>query len=73
MVIFIGSSTLLVLSHGIELARECEPVVTAMRDRKVLINGTDETVLRFLPPLIIGEQHVEEALAALRASLAALH
>jgi acetylornithine/N-succinyldiaminopimelate aminotransferase len=61
------------LMLGIELARECEPVVTAMRDRKVLINGTDQTVLRFLPPLIIGEQHVEETLAALSASFAGLH
>jgi acetylornithine/succinyldiaminopimelate/putrescine aminotransferase len=53
------------LMLGIELDREGEPVVAAMRDRNILINCTDQTVLRFLPPLIITEEHIAETLKAL--------
>jgi acetylornithine/N-succinyldiaminopimelate aminotransferase len=49
-----------------ELDRDCEPVVAAMRDRYILINGTDRTVLRFLPPLIVREEHVRTTIEALR-------
>lgn len=59
------------LMVGMELTRDGEPFVTAMRERKILINCTDQTVLRFLPPLIIERSHIEETLAALRAVFAA--
>jgi len=54
------------LMLGMELDREGEPFVTAMRERNILINCTDQTVLRFLPPLIIQETHVNQTLATLR-------
>ena len=57
------------LMLGMELNRDAEPYVVAMRDRQILINGTDQTVLRFLPPLIITEDHIAETIAALRAVL----
>lgn len=58
------------LMLGIRLTRDCEPVVTGMRKRGVLINGTDQTVLRFLPPLTINEQHIDETIRALKSCLA---
>ena len=50
---------------GIELDREGESLVTAMRDKHILINCTDQTVLRFLPPLIVEETHINQTLTAL--------
>jgi acetylornithine aminotransferase/acetylornithine/N-succinyldiaminopimelate aminotransferase len=38
----------------------------------LLLNCTQEKVLRFLPPLIIEKQHVDEAIGILRPVLAAL-
>jgi predicted acetylornithine/succinylornithine family transaminase len=57
------------LMVGVELHAPGDPVVAAMRDRGVLINCTDTTVLRFLPPLIIDESHVARTIGALRAVL----
>jgi len=54
------------LMIGIDLHRNADPIVTAMRERKILINGTAGTVLRFLPPLIISEQHIDETVSSLR-------
>jgi len=44
-------------------------VVAEMMKRHILINRTDETVLRFLPPYILQKEHVDEAIAALDAIL----
>lgn len=57
------------LMVGMELNVESEPVVKAMREKGVLINGTNQNVLRLLPPLIIGEDHIEEMVCALRTCL----
>lgn len=54
------------LMLGLELSTEGDPVVEQMRNEGVLINCTNQTVLRFLPPLIVTTRHVDEALAALR-------
>ncbi len=54
------------LMVGMELTVECEPAVVAMRSRRILINGTDRTVLRFLPPLIVRGTHIRRTIAALR-------
>jgi acetylornithine/N-succinyldiaminopimelate aminotransferase len=54
------------LMVGMELYREAEPFVAAMREKGILINGTDQTVLRFLPPLIVAKEHVEETLTTLQ-------
>ena len=47
------------LMAGLELDREADPAVAAMRDRGILINGTDRTVLRFLPPLIVSSAEID--------------
>ena len=45
-----------------ELAKE---ILSAMMQRKILINRTSETVLRFLPPYILRKEHVDETIGAL--------
>ncbi len=37
-------------------------VLNAMMERRILINRTSETVLRFLPPYILERQHVDQAI-----------
>jgi acetylornithine/succinyldiaminopimelate/putrescine aminotransferase len=59
------------LMVGMELQREGEPVVTAMREAGILINCTDTTVLRFVPPLIVQAEHIAKTVAALRRVLGA--
>lgn len=59
------------LMAGAELNCAGEEFVGAMRVKGILINCTDTTVLRFLPPLIIDESHVAETISALREVLAA--
>ena len=60
------------LMLGIQLDRDGEPIVTVMRERRILVNCTDQTVIRFLPPLIIEEQHINETARALREVLSGL-
>ncbi len=60
------------LMLGMELTVPGDPVVSAMEGKGILINCTDTTVLRFVPPLIIDEEHVDTTCAALRDSLADL-
>lgn len=60
------------LMIGAELDRDAEPAVSAMRDRGVLINGTDRTVLRFLPPLIVTPDQVEQTISSLGEVLAVM-
>jgi acetylornithine/N-succinyldiaminopimelate aminotransferase len=45
-----------------ELAKQ---VLKEMMQRRILINRTSETVLRFLPPYILGREHVDTAIHAL--------
>jgi acetylornithine aminotransferase/acetylornithine/N-succinyldiaminopimelate aminotransferase len=40
-------------------------VVAEMLKRRILINCTSDTVLRFLPPYIVRREHIDEAIAAL--------
>ena len=58
------------LMLGMELTREGETIVGTLRDRGVLVNCTDVTVLRFLPPLIIRKEHIDHGVKELRAVLA---
>ena len=55
----------LMLALELESADLAKYVVAEMTKRRILINRTDETVLRFLPPYILQKQHVDEAIAAL--------
>lgn len=54
------------LMLGIDLTREGDSIVTAIRDHGILVNCTESTVLRFLPPLIITQEHVDEVIRVLR-------
>ncbi len=53
------------LMVGAELHHDAEPVVVGMRDRGILVNGTDNTVVRFLPPLIVTADQVRLTLSTL--------
>jgi acetylornithine/N-succinyldiaminopimelate aminotransferase len=53
--------------NSADLAKE---VVAKMLARRILINRTSETVLRFLPPYILGREHVDTAIRALDEILA---
>jgi acetylornithine/N-succinyldiaminopimelate aminotransferase len=55
------------LMLGIELSSAdlAKHVATQMMERKIIINRTSETVLRFLPPYILERKHVEIAINAL--------
>jgi acetylornithine/succinyldiaminopimelate/putrescine aminotransferase len=59
------------LMWGIELDRPAAPAVQAALDRKLLINRTAETVIRLLPPYVITEREIDEALPILEAAIAA--
>ena len=59
----------LMLALELDSADLAKQVVTEMLKRRILINRTDETVLRFLPPYILQKHHVDEAIAALDAIL----
>ena len=59
------------LMWGIELDRPAAPVVDAAFARKLLINRTSDTVVRLLPPFIISEREIDEALPLLEAAITA--
>ncbi len=50
------------LMVGLELTRECQPIVRAAMERGLLINCTAGTTLRFTPPLTITEKDIDRAL-----------
>jgi acetylornithine/N-succinyldiaminopimelate aminotransferase len=60
------------LMWGLELAQEGADVVTACRDRGLLVNCTQGNVIRLLPPLVVTPQELDRGLAILRESLQAV-
>jgi acetylornithine aminotransferase/acetylornithine/N-succinyldiaminopimelate aminotransferase len=60
------------LMMAVELTTAGKAVVRQALEAGLLINCTQETVLRFLPPLVIEKHHVDEAIAILRPVLANL-
>jgi acetylornithine aminotransferase/acetylornithine/N-succinyldiaminopimelate aminotransferase len=48
--------------HSADLAKQ---VAAQLMERRIIINRTSETVLRFLPPYILEREHVEITIAAL--------
>jgi len=46
-------------------------VVDAARERHLLINRTSDTVIRLLPPFVITEKEIDEAMPLLEAAIAA--
>ncbi len=61
------------LMVGVELAVEGKPILDALLERKIIINVTSKTVLRFLPPLIIEPMHVDRLYSALTEILNNVH
>ncbi len=53
------------LMLGMELKQNGDTAVAQMRERGILINCTNQNVLRFLPPLIIDEGHIDICLSEL--------
>ena len=56
---------------GLELDRPAAPVVDAALERGLLINRTADTVLRLLPPYIVGPAEIDEMATLLDAALGA--
>jgi acetylornithine/N-succinyldiaminopimelate aminotransferase len=55
----------LMLAIELDSAELAKQVASAMMERRILINRTSETVLRFLPPFILGKDDVDKAIDAL--------
>ncbi|GGG90801.1 aspartate aminotransferase family protein [Silvibacterium dinghuense] len=55
----------LMLAAELDSAELAKDVLNAMLERRILINRTSETVLRFLPPYILKREHVDAAADAL--------
>jgi acetylornithine/N-succinyldiaminopimelate aminotransferase len=56
---------------GMELdsSRLAQEVVAQLLRRRILINRTSETVLRFLPPYIVQKKHIDTVIRALSEAL----
>jgi acetylornithine/N-succinyldiaminopimelate aminotransferase len=57
------------LMWGLELDRPAASVIQAALDRHLLINRTSDTVVRLLPPYVISEEEIDEALPLLEAAI----
>jgi acetylornithine/N-succinyldiaminopimelate aminotransferase len=53
------------LMVGMELDVSCAEMVNDMREKGVLINCTADTVLRFVPPLVITKEQIDQAITAM--------
>jgi acetylornithine/succinyldiaminopimelate/putrescine aminotransferase len=60
------------LMVGVELLTAGKSVVRQALEAGLVMNCTHEKVLRFLPPLILEKQHVDEAIGILGPILARL-
>ncbi len=60
------------LIAALDLAFDAAPVVTAAFERGLLVNRTATTVIRMLPPFIVNESEIDEAVSILDASLEAV-
>lgn len=58
---------------GLDLDRPAAPVIDAAMKRKLLINRTSDTVIRLLPPYVITEREIDEALPLLEDSIGDAH
>ncbi len=60
------------LMIGVELDSDelAKSILAGMMSRRILINRTHETVLRFLPPFLITREHVDQTIIALNELLA---
>jgi predicted acetylornithine/succinylornithine family transaminase len=60
------------LMWGLDLDRPAAAVVEAALQRRLLINRTSDTVIRLLPPYVITEREIDDALPLLEAAIAAV-
>jgi acetylornithine aminotransferase len=60
------------LMIGMELTREGDSVVAMLRKQQILLNCTNTNVLRFLPPLILQKEHIDETTQKLRSVMSSL-
>jgi acetylornithine aminotransferase/acetylornithine/N-succinyldiaminopimelate aminotransferase len=60
------------LMQGLVLDRDAAPVVPAALERGLIVNRTAERVVRLLPPYVISEAEIAEALVRLDDALAAV-
>jgi LysW-gamma-L-lysine/LysW-L-ornithine aminotransferase len=49
------------LMLGVELKEKVAPIIAALRDEGLLLINAGATVVRFVPPLVIGEDEIDEA------------
>jgi len=57
---------------GLKAVVPSSDLVTALRDQNLLTVGAGENVVRFLPPLIVTEAEIEDAMQRLDRACAAL-
>ena len=62
----------LFIGAELDSADVAKAAVAAMLEKNIIINRTNETVLRFLPPYIIEQKHVDQVVKALDKVLTAL-
>jgi acetylornithine/N-succinyldiaminopimelate aminotransferase len=62
----------LMLGMELDSSDTAKAVVAELLQRGIVINRTHETVLRFLPPFIIKEKHVDQVVRALDSALPAI-
>ena len=55
----------LMLAAQLDSAELAKTVLAQLLARKIIINRTDETVLRFLPPFILQTEHVDTTIQAI--------
>jgi acetylornithine/succinyldiaminopimelate/putrescine aminotransferase len=51
---------------GVDLSREGQPIVDELQRRGILVNCTNTTVLRMLPPYIVTREECDRVVASLR-------
>ena len=54
------------LIQGLQLTIPARPIVEQALAEGVLFNSTQDTVLRFLPPFLLEEKHVDKAIRVLK-------
>src|SRR5262249_47514724 len=54
------------LMQALDLTVPSRPIVEAAQEQGILLNSTQDTAIRFLPPFLVKEEHVDKALRVLR-------
>jgi len=62
----------LMLGMELDSSELANSVVNRLMERGILINRTNETVLRFLPPYIVQKKHIDQVIKELNAALSSL-